>query len=487
MSQKSKIDTRFTTQVKVLLDKIYGRSILKDSLLERAIGFFENQPYNENKLEKLKQRIDELNTQKDDEKVKREIEKTERQYREFKQELKDESNERHKHLLSICQEIITLSEGNNQAESNKKSAQLLGTIQLLSPTEGKKVAKVNECNKPLYKAILCIRLLDKLCLEQSSIVNEPQVKSFLPDENIAQFNQWPETDNTSYQLFVDNVKVPIVMAALLQDIGHFHQDAQQIVKGEEGSLDPHRTLLVEDRKALLQINYRETIRFLVEGLGAPTYIGNSKADRDKFNFAEHKKLVFIKHLLKSAITPKQGIGNILKVPQIYTSITLSTKSSYNYKLLPKVYQALNANAENGICSQAVVDALRTITGDYPQGFGITYIPFGVEGKPSDHYEYAIVNNLYPETPETPYCRTATRNLTFLVHGQDIVVTLDMNLYHTETAQNFANISKDRLNEILELLSSNYKERQNLDLLPRCWHAGEFFSIKSHQKLWNKNA
>ena len=486
MSNKANSDTNFTAQVKTLLNKIYGRSILKDSLLERSISFFGEQPYNDNKLGKFKEHIAELNTQKDDEKVKRQIEKVEREYREFKQELKDESDERHKYLLEICQEIVRLSEGNNLAESNKKSAQFLGTIQLLSPTEGKKVAEVNECNKPLYKAILCLRLLDKLCLDKTTIIKEAQIKKYLSEADIAHFSEWKEEGSETYQSFVENIKIPLLMAALLQDIGHFHQDAQRIVKGEDGTLDPHRTLPVDDRKALLQINYRETIRFLVEGIGAPTYIGNSKADRDKFNVAEHKKLVFIKNLLKSAISPKQGIGNLLKVPQIYTSIILSTKASYNYKLLPKVYQALNLNAENGSCSQIVVDALRAITGDYPQGFGITYIPKDSDGKLGDHYEYAIVNSLYPDNPEFPCCRTATRNLTFLGHGQDIIITQEVNLYNTETAQGFASLSKERLNEILELLSSNYQERKNLDLLPRCWHAGEYFSLKSHQKLWNKS-
>lgn len=487
MSNKAYSDTHFTAQVKALLNKIYGRSILKDSLLERSISFFASQPYNDKKIEEIKLRIAELYPQRKDEKVNRIIEKTEREYREFKQELKDESNERHKFLTDICQEIIGLTEGNSSAESNKKSAQFLGTIQLLSPTEGKKVAEVNECNKPLYKAILCLRLLDKLCLDKTTIIKEAQIKAYLNEDAIAHYSEWKEEDSEAYQAFVDNIKIPLVMAALLQDIGHFHQDAQRIVKGEDGSLDPHRTLPVDDRKALLQINYRETIRFLVEGVGAPTYIGNSKADRDKFNVAEHKKLVFIKNLLKSSISPKQGIGNLLKVPQIYTSIILSTKSSYNYKLLPKVYQALNANAENGSCSQIVVDALRSITGDYPQGFGITYIPKDSDGKLGDHYEYAIVNSLYPDNPEFPCCRTATRNLTFLGHGQDIIISHEINLYNTETAQGFASLSKERLNEILELLSSNYQERKNLDLLPRCWHAGEYFSLKNHQKLWNKSA
>ena len=286
-----------------------------------------------------------------------------------------------------------------------------------------------------------------------------------------------------YQAFVDKVKVPLVMAALLQDIGNNHPESIAILRGEDGKQNPHRTLPIEERKALLQINYRETVKYLVDGIGAPIYIGNSKTDRDKYNVLEHKKLLFIKHLMKNAVNPKNGIGNLLKVPQIYSSIILSTKDSYNYKLLPKVYHALNQNAERGACSQVVVDSLVKITGHFPQGYGVTYIPN--EPDINDRYEYAVVCQLYPASPEQPLCRSTTRNLAFIGHGQEFEIKKSNNLYFTETAKKFSTISKERLNEILELLVSNYSERKKLDLLPRCWHPGEFFTKNSHQKLWNK--
>jgi len=485
MPSTARSDTRFTAKVKVLIDKIYGRSILKDSLLERAIAFYESQPINENELSKLTQHITELNVQKEKEKVKRQIVQAERQYQDLKDDLKYESNERHKFLSTLCKEILDLTEGENFEETNRKSAQLLGTIQLLSPTSGKKVAIENERSKPLYKAVLCLRLLDKLAIDNNVLKTVPYINDLIKNIEGDKFKNLENIDKECYQYFHQKIKLPMLMALLIQDIGHYHQDAQKIVKGENGTLDPFRTLTVEERKSLLQINYRETLKFLIEGVGSPIYIGNSKVDREKFYVEEHNKLVFVKHLLKRAISPQQGIGNLLKVPQIYASIILSTKSSYNYKLLPKVYQALNKNAEKGVCSQIVVDALRVITGDYPQGFGITYIPKDSDGKEGDHYEYAIVNQLYPVKVEYPRCRIATRSLRFIGYGQDIEIPLAANLYHTETAKRFSSISKARLNEILELLSSNYLERKDLDLLPRCWNAGDFFSMKSHQKLWNK--
>lgn len=486
MPTAAKSDTYFTAQVKTLINKLYGRSILKDSLLERAISFYEFDPFNQNKLDKLQVRLKELNEHNGDEKFTKQIGGVEKEYQELKQELKQEANERHSYLSTICKEIIDLAEGDTFEESNRKSAQLLGTIQLLSPTEGKKVASANECSKALYKAVLCLRLLDRLCIDGTHIANEPHLKGYLANLESEGYMQFKKIDAEGHQSFVENVKIPIVMAALIQDIGHFHQDAQKIVRGDDGTLDPHRTLQVEDRKKLLQINFRETVRFLVEGVGAPSYIGNSKADRDRFNIVEHKKLVFIKHLIKSSIAPKLGIGNLLKVPQIYTSIILSTKSSYNYKLLPKVYNALDQNAERGTCCKLVVDALRKITGTFPQGYGVVYIPLDSDGEAGDHYEYAIVNQLYPTNVDHPRCRAATRTLTFISHGTDVEIAMEENLYNSATAKEFATLSKERLNEILIKLSSNYLERKDLDLLPRCWHAGDFFSLKDNQKLWNKS-
>lgn len=483
----NKIDTKFTLQVKAILNKLYGRSVLKDSLLEQAIEFYEKQPFYQNKLDNLNQQINELNTEEGGATTKRQLDKLEREYRDLKQEFKLESNDRYRYLYNVCKDILALTESANFLDTVRKSAQVLGTIQLLCPTEGKRVAEVNERSKPLYKSVLILRLLDQLCIDQALIASDGHLKSILGDVAGEDFKSMQESDTDTYEAFIENVKVPVLMASLLQDIGHFHPDAQRIVKGEDGSLDPHRTLPVEQRKALLQINYRETIKFLIDGIGVPIYVGNSKADRDKFNVAEHKKLVFIKHLLKSAIAPKQGIGNLIKVPQIYTSIILSTKASYNYKLLPKVYQALYQNAERGTCSPIAVDALRKITGDFPQGFGVTFIPKDSDGKSGDHYEYAIVNQLYPRDPKYPICRTATRGLTFISHGQDIEVDDEISLYNTDTAKRFAALSKDRLNEILEKLASNYQERKKLDLLPRCWHAGEFFGLPNHQKLWNKTS
>jgi hypothetical protein len=453
MAKASPHQTHYTRQAHILIEKIYGRSALNDSMLERAISYFDHHEF--------------IPT---DASISPE--------REALQKL--EQTDRHSHLQCICADILELTEGTSFDESNKKTAQLLGTIQLISPTEGSKIHASNEKCKGLYKAILCLRLLDRLLLDNR--INDPYILQVL-----AGFNDKPfaDLDTDEYLQFTELVKMPLLMAALLQDIGHYHAQAQVILRGESGTEDPNRTLDINQRKQLLQINHKQTLSYVSNGIGMLRYTGNSKSGRDKFIINEKNKHQFIKKLIKTSFKAGQGLGNLLKVPQIYVSIIFSTKDNYNYKVLPKVFQVLNKNAELGICSQKIVDALYQITGMFPQGYGVIYMPEDETGQQGDCYEYAIVNRLYPKDPEQPLCRIATRKLAFIGYGHNVTVKKQNNLYFPHMAKKIATLSKERLDEILELLSSNYQERQQLDLLPRCWHANEFFSIKNNQKLWNK--
>ena len=61
MAKKLTSDTYLTLQVKGLLDKIYGRSRLKDSVLDRASSYFDNLSYLQIKASKFKEEYAELN------------------------------------------------------------------------------------------------------------------------------------------------------------------------------------------------------------------------------------------------------------------------------------------------------------------------------------------------------------------------------------------------------------------------------------------
>ena len=216
MAKPPQHQTHYTRQAQILLRKIYGRSKLKDSMLERAIQYFDHQSFVTTD-EALSERHIEL-------------EKLER-------------IDRHDHLLNICLEIIALTEGDSADESNRKSAQLLGTIQLISPTEGNKVIANNEYCKPLYRAILSLRLLDRLLLDID--ITDPHIANTLaefPEHTVAQF------DLDAQRRVIEQIKIPLLMAALLQDIGFYHNEAQSILMGEDSTKNPHRKLTEDERK-----------------------------------------------------------------------------------------------------------------------------------------------------------------------------------------------------------------------------------------------
>lgn len=480
-----------TAQIRNLLQRMFITSPIKDTILDKALEFYQNQSMVRDIQDDFAQKQVETETKlshsgKDKAGgYQQKLTGLENERTNFEEQLNNERIERLSHFLQLCDEIMDLTEGETFEETNRKSAQVLGTIQLLSPTEGNNIAEINEAHKPLYRGILTLRLFDQLLMENR--MDDAYITSFLGEYGPEQYQSLRQLDEELYNEFRIDVKRAVLTASLIQDIGNYHPEAQEILRGADGKQSPYRMLEIEDRKKLLQINFRETLLYATEGLGIATYLGNSKKERDKFNQIEKSKLVFIKALLKKSISPKEGIGNLLKVPQIYTSIVLSTKSSYSYKLVPKVYQALNQNAERGNCSQRVVDALYKITGMFPQGFGVTNIPLDAHGNSLERYEYAIVNHLYPDNPEEPKCRIATRQLTFIGYGTDLVVRKSENLYFKESAQRLAKMNKERLLEILEKLVSNYQERAELDLVPRCWHAKDFFTVKENQKLWNKTS
>jgi len=488
---KNASELQYTTQVKSLITAIYGKSnSTAPSIYAQAQEYFDNKASVQKQLQELKQQLVALKgkksaglTTKDKKQLLHQIALVEQQSSQLKKSLAEAQLTRYDFMKSIVDEIISLAEGETFEESHRKSAKLLGTIQLTINTESKTVAEEHERCKPLYKSVLCLRLLDQLLLEDN--LKSQYVLSRLKGISKELYLTFAECAPQKYQDYMEQVKSAVVTAALLQDIGNYHPDAQLLLFCEDGKADPFRTLSLEERKKLLQINHTETLHYVVAGIGMGKYIGDSKDEQALFNKMEKEKLEFINHMLKNWINPAEGIGNILKVPQIYTSIVLSTKPNYDFKLIPQVYQVLHQHAKKGFCNQEVVNSLEKITGMFPQGFGVTFIPKDSDGNDSDRFEYAIVSHLYPADIKQPVCRTVTRNLTFIARGVDVVVAEQNNLYFPETAKSLTKISKQRLDEILELLASNYHERKNMDMLPRCWHAKDYFSVARHQNLWNK--
>lgn len=473
----------YSKLVLTLINRIYDTTALADSLYEQAAQYFLQTVAQQAEKTELEQQVllfesrQKLADKRDLLLVERNLQQAQNQRQLFQQAREQEAYARISALKKICQEILQLCQGESKDETHTNSAKLLGTIQLLSPTEGKHVASSNQKSKHLYKAILSLRLLDKLLIDGE--LNNTYVQQRY------QASKALKASKGDYDPFRDDVQIPLIMAALLQDIGSCHPEAQLILKGADGKADEFRVLENDERLALLQISYRESLKYVTQGLGLDKYNGNSKEERDQFIKLETERQNFVLMLLKNAVKPEHGIGNVLKIPQIYTSVVLSTKSSFAYETLPKVALVLEKGVEKGVYSKVAVDALLSITGVFPQGFGITYIPKDSDRQDLDRYEYAIVTGLYPADIREPICRMVTRNLTYNVSAQGCTVSVENNLYYPQARKKLERISEERLLEILSQLVSNFEERKNMPLLPKFWRPDDYFAYVKNQNLWNK--
>lgn len=473
----------YSKLVTTLINRICDTTAVADSMYEQAVQYFQQAVAQQAEKIELEQQVFLFeNRQKQVSKrdlalVERNLLQAQNERQTFQQARNDEASTRLTTLKKICLDILELCQGESQEDTNMNSAKLLGTIQLLSPTEGKYVAASNQKSKHLYKAILSLRLLDKL-LADGELNNAYVQQRYMASKG-------KKHGKDEYDPFRDDVQIPLLMAALLQDIGNCHPEAQLILKGADGKADEFRVLENDERLALLQISYRESLKYVTQGLGLDKYSGNSREERDQFIKLEGERQNFVLMLLKNAIKPEHGIGNVLKIPQIYTSVVLSTKSSFAYETLPKVALVLEKGVEKGVYSKVAVDALLSITGIFPQGFGITYIPKDSDRQDLDRYEYAIVTGLYPADIRQPVCRMVTRNLTYNVSAQGCIVSVENNLYYPQARKKLERISEERLLEILSKLVSNFEERKNMPLLPKFWRPDEYFSYVKNQNLWNK--
>lgn len=464
-----------------LVKKVHDSSALADSLYEQAVAFFEQWPAQDASFKSLSKELKEAELQanvKSKNKVAH-VDEVKRKLSALKKEMTAQRETRLQNMLKVCEELLQHVEAYDVNATKNNSAKALGTLLLLSG-DGPNLASRNQKTKHIYKGILALRLLDKL-LQEKEIKNTYVLQRY--EQKVTPENTTEKLDIAACP-FRRDVQIPLLIATILQDIGNYHPDAQAILKGEDGTLDEFRMLDLPQRKALLKISYEQSLRYAKEGLGVSRYVGNSRSDRDVFDKNELDKLVFIRTLLKSALSPEQGIGNLLKVPQVYASVVLSTKANHTYSSLPKATLVLEKGAENKAFSAIVVKYFIQITGTFPQGFGITYIPKDPDKRDLDRYEYAVVVGLYPTNPNIPLCRAATRNLTFNSFGMNYMISVESNLYFSKARKKLEKISEKRLKEILSKLWSNYDDKVDLELIPACWQPNEYFSYKKHQNLWN---
>jgi hypothetical protein len=79
----------------------------------------------------------------------------------------------------MCLNLLSLSEGEDFEETQLKSAKFLTTLVLFSTGTGNNLAELHHKLKPAYKAVLSLRVLDKLVLD-GVVKNAYMLKSYDP-------------------------------------------------------------------------------------------------------------------------------------------------------------------------------------------------------------------------------------------------------------------------------------------------------------------
>ena len=473
--------SKFTQSILDIVNMIDGKSPLQDSLFEEASAFFECHDKDQKNLAALESKTLELTkaagspNKKTASQAKDALQKARVKYKKEKDRQEQERLKRLNTVYEVSEKIIRLSEGENWEKTQTASARMLGTLHLLCPTEGFNALQTKQRFKPAYKAILAMRLLDKL-IDNGQIDSNYITARY--DAN-ARYTD-ARTELTSFQI---DVLVPLITAAMFQDIGLLHPQAQEILKGKDGKRDQYAVLDKETRIELLKLNYKYTIEYIKYGLGTPVYVGNSKPERAQFVEKEEQKLKLCLDLLVGAQKPKNGIGNLIKIPQIYASFIFSAKPDQTLFDLPKAGLLITKAAKQSSLSELAVDSLLKILGHFPQGYGVAYITENADGSQSDSFEYAIVVELNPKNIYEPVCRIASKNLTFVGNGTTMAMPAKRNLYYPEPRKQLEKIDPERLKLILKKLVSNYEERKDLELIPSHWDPHTFFQYEKLQNLW----
>lgn len=467
-------DSLYTQQIKKLLDEVYPNDTSAPSIYADARHFYTLTP---SLLVHIRETEEQLASAMERDETGSQVAELHIKLKKSRQKLEDERQARIERINTVSRTIISLCEADNYDETQLLSAKFLGTLMLLTQGTAPGFARFHQRLKPLYKAVLILRLVDKLIQDES--ISHPYLALYRP--SLSRMNG----DRYWRDKWEKELAIPLISAALLQDIGLQHPDAQHILVGENRDENEFRLLAEGQRKALLKLNFLHTMNYLKRGLGMPTYVGVDVEERHRFNQLHEAANLFREKLMHDAFVSKSGIGELLKVPQIYVSIILSTKSDYTRKELPKGYLLIEQLAKKGGLNNKLAEAFIQIVGYFPQGFGIAFIPENERGEEKNQFEYAIVNQLNPKHPAEPHCRVVSRNLNYTTSGPDEVVSKSRNLYFPANQKKLMRIGRDRLQEIMSQLKSNFNADSVDQLAPPWWEPADFFADKKHQNLWKK--
>ncbi|MGJ8678939.1 hypothetical protein [Paraglaciecola sp.] len=480
-----KFNSNYTIAVDTVVKAISGKARGQKSLFKQAEEYFEKEPENRAKLQDLNDQVATLQAELDatplfkfKPKIKLlELEKLEKELEKEKSLQNKARLIRLHNAIDVCLRLLSLTEGGEFDETQLKSSKYLATILLFSPGEGKRLAELHQSLKPSYRAVLSLRLLDKLLagkgLKNTHILGHYDAQTRY---------EIGKPDNVN---FTQSIALPIMFAAIFQEIGLLHPKVSAILEGLEGNLDRYRTLDKAERTQVAKFTNQYTLEYLEQGLGLQQDIVGSTQDVKAFKEAEEKRIQFQLTLVKDANSTKSGTSEIIRIPQIYTSIIFPTKREFSKSTLPNASVLIAQLASKKKISTQVANAFISIVGKFPMGYGVVYLPRDARGIELNHYEYALVVGLNPAKVDEPNCRLVSRNLLFSEYGKNEVIEASRNMHYEKARKKLERIDPKKLLEIRQTLTHKFDPKKAQQLIPLYWEGYNYFIVEGYQNLWNQ--
>jgi hypothetical protein len=340
----------------------------------------------------------------------------------------------------------------------RDASQFIATMMLRAPLPADhNRCEINEKTKPIYISALVISLLTQLI--GKGIIDDDYIISRIP--SLSEHEKDPdlvEHHAEELNIYITEVLNPIIIAALLQNIGSYCMEAEAIYQG-----DRFQALDEDDRKVLIKTISENTNTYLNWGYGKPLerYWGEEQLniELDKFDIIES----IVKNYPKS----QDPMGNLLRIPMIYSSFTLSTKHQHDFRFIFKAYDILNSGIEKKLVYQPYAEVFLNMVGKYPLGSGISFISLET-GYP----ERAIVSALNPPEPTTAVVKQLTRRQVYADDHTQVAVTKDYIVSNSTARKNS------------EFDTSYYKKQYPNGYF---WNPSEAWQIDlEHKKFWRRD-
>lgn len=340
-------------------------------------------------------------------------------------------NQRYEMLDHLTDQILDLLDG------QRIFSQLLGTIALSSPSPEDKVRHVrNEKYKPIYITALTIALFEEA--RHHSQFQTPYIKNrigklFQSKESFSLMAEKGMQAEHSKSLkkpmppelkmaYREEVLKPIAKASLLQSIGSHCPEVNAIFDG-----DRYRQLDDEERTQLINTINSKTLDYIKLGIGIPNMRFDTKEARAKFIKEEKEKVLFMLETLRSLNSPKHELGDLIRIPMVYSSILLSTKEEFDYQQVYQAYDIIEQGKTNNQYHSEYVSLFLNMVGRFPLGSGIYFIQ-----QETGEIERAIVSSLYPADINEPICKQITRRQLQFLTQAEVIVSSNSNLFFKET-------------------------------------------------------